>query len=80
MQELWGPFFEVLKVFQGRLVDGVILATPSDLHKNQGVLCAENNIPALIEKPLATTLYDAEALVGSHSKLAYILFLDTIGA
>ena len=58
------PFFASLEeLFQGRLVDGVILATPSDLHKNQGVLCAKNNIPALIEKPLATTISDAEALV-----------------
>ena len=58
------PFFASLEeLFQGQLVDGIILATPSDLHKNQGVLCAKNNIPALIEKPLATTIYDAEALV-----------------
>ena len=58
------PFFASLEeLFQGRLVDGVILATPSDLHKNQGLLCAKNNIPVLIEKPLATTISDAEAEV-----------------
>ena len=63
------PYYENLEdLIQEKLIDGIILATPSDLHKKQGILCAENNIPALIEKPLATTIIDAKTLVKAGEK------------
>ncbi|MGD9508612.1 MAG: Gfo/Idh/MocA family protein [Geminicoccaceae bacterium] len=47
---------------QGR-PDGVIVATPNQLHVQQGLLCVEAGVPALIEKPLADELDTARTLV-----------------
>ena len=56
MQKLKIPYYENLEdLVQAKLIDGIILATPSDLHKKQGCF-AENNIPTLIGKPLASQL------------------------
>jgi predicted dehydrogenase len=43
--------------------DGVIVATPSNLHHEHGMACIEAGLPVLIEKPLATRIEDARELV-----------------
>jgi UDP-2-acetamido-3-amino-2,3-dideoxy-glucuronate N-acetyltransferase len=43
--------------------DGVVLATPSLTHYTLGKQLLEAGIPLYVEKPLATTLADAQALV-----------------
>ena len=43
--------------------DGIILATPTKLHAEQGVHCVSANIPVLVEKPLADNLQEARSLV-----------------
>ncbi|MCL2670457.1 MAG: Gfo/Idh/MocA family oxidoreductase [Clostridiales bacterium] len=43
-------------------VDAVVIAAPSFLHKELGLLAAERGIHALIEKPLALNCEDAEIL------------------
>ncbi len=43
--------------------DGIILATPTRLHVEQGLTCIAAGIPVLIEKPLADSLEDARKLV-----------------
>jgi predicted dehydrogenase len=42
--------------------DGVVLATPNQLHVEQGLECIAAGVPALIEKPLAHTLADGRRL------------------
>lgn len=44
-------------------VDGVILSTPTLLHVDGAMACVERGVPVLIEKPLAASADDAEALV-----------------
>lgn len=46
-------------------IDGVIIATPTQLHAAVGIACAEQGIPMLIEKPIAATLAEAEGLVNN---------------
>lgn len=50
-------------MFAATDLDGVILATPTPLHLEQGLLCIAHKCAVLIEKPLATTAKDAEKLV-----------------
>lgn len=69
---------------QGR-PDGVVLATPNQLHVEQGLECIAAGVPALIEKPVAHTLGEgirlcdaaeragAKILVGHHRRHSPIL-------
>lgn len=43
--------------------DGVILATPNDLHVSQGLDCVAAGMPVLVEKPVAVDVASAEKLV-----------------
>jgi predicted dehydrogenase len=42
--------------------DGVVLATPNALHVPQALQCVARGIPVLVEKPIATTVADAQML------------------
>jgi predicted dehydrogenase len=44
-------------------VDGALIATPNDTHCRLAVECLELGLPVLIEKPLATTIADGQAIV-----------------
>ncbi len=43
--------------------DGVVLATPNALHVPQALTCIDAGLPILLEKPVAPTVAEAEALV-----------------
>ncbi len=43
--------------------DGLILATPNQLHVSQALQCMEANLPILLEKPIATTVAEGEKIV-----------------
>lgn len=60
------PSLEAL--FEGTEVDGVILATPNALHASQGIACAERGLHILVEKPFATDVDEAHALVEAGGK------------
>jgi predicted dehydrogenase len=51
------------EMFSAQTPDGVILATPTPLHVEQGLECIRNHCPVLIEKPLAVKAQEGEALV-----------------
>ena len=65
--------------------DGIILATPNQLHAEQGLACIAAGIPVLIEKPVAHTYQEgvrlcaaaekahAKVLVGHHRRHSPIL-------
>jgi len=48
--------------------DGVILATPNQMHVDQGLQCVRWNLPVLVEKPIAHTLEAGERLVEAAEK------------
>ena len=43
--------------------DGVVLATPNALHVPQALQCIEAGLPVLLEKPIAPSVAEAEALM-----------------
>lgn len=43
--------------------DGVLIATPANLHIPMAIHCVEHNIPCLIEKPLSVDLADVDRLI-----------------
>src|SRR5947207_5347053 len=65
--------------------DGVVLATPNQLHVEQALECVRAGVPALVEKPVAHTLTEgmrlceaaeragAKLLVGHHRRHSPIL-------
>ena len=49
-------------------LDGVIITLPNGLHREVVELCAEKGIHVLVEKPIAATVEDAEAMVNAARK------------
>lgn len=58
------PLYRSLEeLFERDRPDGVILATPNQLHLAQGLMCIEAGVPILLEKPIATSVAEGERLV-----------------
>ena len=60
------PLYKTLdELFAHGNPDGIILATPNQLHVDQALQCLEAGVPMLLEKPIATTLAEGERLVAA---------------
>ncbi len=46
-------------------LEGVVIAVPNNLHADVGVTCAQKRLHILLEKPIASTLSDADRLIES---------------
>jgi predicted dehydrogenase len=58
------PLYATLEeLFEKDKPDGVVLATPNQLHVAHARLALEARVPMLLEKPIAPTVTEAEALV-----------------
>lgn len=56
------PFRDPLEALDGQRPEAVIIASNTETHVELAQLAIERGIPCLVEKPLATTVADAEAL------------------
>ncbi len=54
---------------------GIVIATPNALHVTQALMCLNSSIPVLIEKPIATSVDDAQriCLAAERSKVAVLV-------
>ena len=50
------------KLFAAEAPDGVIIATPNNLHVEHGLACVAAQVPILVEKPLANSVEAAQRL------------------
>lgn len=58
------PLYENLdSLLKAQEVDGVVIATPTNLHIEQGLACVAANIPSLIEKPIGVSTKESQELV-----------------
>ena len=57
-------------------IHAVSIATPDHAHRAVAVACAEAGKHILVEKPLATTVADAEAIVAAAEKAGVTLMVD----
>ena len=55
--------------------DIVSICTPSGLHPRQGILAAERGLHVICEKPMATRLEEADALVQACDRAGVMLFV-----
>jgi predicted dehydrogenase len=63
------PLYKSLaELFEKDRPDGVVLATPNQLHVEQALQCIAAGVPALLEKPIAPTVREAETLVKEADK------------
>jgi predicted dehydrogenase len=49
--------------------DGVVLATPNQVHVPQALQCIDAGLPILLEKPIAPTVVEASRLVDRHATI-----------
>ena len=58
------PLYKSLdELFQKGRPDGVVLATPNQLHLEHALKCIDVELPILLEKPITATVEEAERLV-----------------
>jgi predicted dehydrogenase len=63
----------------GNTLDGVVITSPNHLHAEHAIPCFELGIPVALEKPLATSMNDCEAILhaerlnGGRSILGFVL-------
>jgi predicted dehydrogenase len=58
------PLYKSLdELFERDRPEGVVLATPNQLHVEQALTCIAAGVPTLLEKPIAPTVKEAESLV-----------------
>ncbi len=56
------------EMIQKENLDGVIIALPNDMHRESGCYCAGQGLHIMMEKPIASDVDDAKAIVESASK------------
>jgi predicted dehydrogenase len=65
-QTVGAPVFSSFEqALESREVDAVLISTPHFLHKSQTIAAAQAGKHVMVEKPMATTLADAEAMIGA---------------
>ena len=61
-------FADIDEMLSAMRPDGIIIATPTNLHVIQGIKCVEAGVPTLVEKPLSHSLEEGKKLVAASEK------------
>ena len=63
-EELGAEFYtNYQEMIEREELDGVIIAVPNDLHAPVGMACARKGIHLFVEKPIASSIADADSLI-----------------
>ena len=63
--EFGAPMFTAVEELLAEGVDAVSVVVPTSAHRDVAVQCIEAGVDALVEKPIAATIDDAEAIVNT---------------
>lgn len=69
-------YSDYLEMLQNPEISAVSIVTPDFTHKDPVIYAAERGKHILVEKPLATSVEDAEAMVNASKKAGKILMVD----
>ena len=68
------PLYESLaECFAKDKPEGVVIATPNQMHVEQGLECIKAGVPCLVEKPIGHTLEEGKRLVEAAEKANHML-------
>ncbi|HVB38806.1 MAG TPA: Gfo/Idh/MocA family oxidoreductase [Vicinamibacterales bacterium] len=65
------PFTDYRQVLDE--VDAVTIAVPTEMHAAMAIECLERGIPVLVEKPMARSLAEADAMIAAAAKTGTVL-------
>ncbi|MEO0547187.1 MAG: Gfo/Idh/MocA family oxidoreductase [Pseudomonadota bacterium] len=63
-------FGDLAEMLSAQKPDGVIIASPNQLHVEQGLACVAAGVPMLIEKPVGSIAAECDALVSAADRSA----------
>jgi predicted dehydrogenase len=70
------PLYRTLEeLLERERPDGVILATPNQLHVEHALTCLAAGVPTLLEKPIASTVDEAQTLVAEAERCGVPLLI-----
>ena len=72
MARAYGDYAAMLTAVEA---DVIVICTPSGLHPRQGIMAAERGLHVITEKPMATRLEEADALVEACDRAGVHLFV-----
>ncbi len=61
-------FADIDEMLSAMKPDGIIIATPTNMHVIQGIKCVKAGVPTLVEKPLSHSLEEGKKLVEAAEK------------
>src|SRR5262245_10025407 len=67
------PYFDVGTMIREAGVEAIVVGTPHPLHAEPTVRAAEAGVHVLVEKPLAASLADCDAMLGAARKAGVAL-------
>jgi predicted dehydrogenase len=68
-------YTSLAKLFEKNKPDGVILATPNQLHLAHAKECMDAGVPMLLEKPITVTVSEAEELVAYQEETTAVILI-----
>jgi predicted dehydrogenase len=68
-----GIYGSAVEMIDRTELDGLIIATPEDTHREPAVAALERGVGVLVEKPIATTIADGEAIVAAAAQSGALL-------
>ncbi len=72
------PYADFADMFRAEGLDAVVVATPETLHREPVVMAAQHKCAVLVEKPIAASLDDADAMIAACDEAGVPLMVGYI--